>query len=375
MARTLLLLALLLPSTLSAQAVDTIRILVPRAVPDTVHRVDTIRLVDYITIVDTVRVVDTVVVVDTVRAPSPDPEPAPDPEPDPEPTPSPEPTPDPEGIRTLASLRWERVGSSVDAWTDGDPSRNYWCNSSTIDPRVVAAADVGWPGPGNVFTTRNTTAGCGGLLLDRVFPRLPQAGDTWVWRYHYRQDAQSFSHQHGLGDLNPVGSIDLTFHRTYSFGGGAWNHLISAPPADFGWNMLDNTAGQRGSYSGGWSRWRRLQPDTWYRFTFVMQWASSTQYRLYVRVHDLAGNLIATEDHYVADYVGGQGTPRKLTDFYDQGGYLQRRSTGDSTRESIRNWYLGVAQSKSASSGRHYYAAADVGVCTSLVERCFYGAP
>ncbi len=30
------------------------------------------------------------------------------------------------------------------------------------------------------------------------------------------------------------GNTDLTFHRTYSHGGGPWTHVLSAPPADFG---------------------------------------------------------------------------------------------------------------------------------------------
>jgi hypothetical protein len=248
---------------------------------------------------------------------------------------------------TLVSARWE--GSD---WLDGI-ARDYWCNSSTIDPRVIPAAEVGWPGPGNVLSLRNTAAGCGGFLLERVFPP-PGPGVRWAWRYYYMQGSdQVYTHMHGLGDLNPVGSIDLVFHSLTHLGGpdGAFLHGMRAPPALWGWEMQTTTAGGQRA---------KLQPDTWYQFSFVLEWVTDQTYRVWPEVRTLDGTLIADHHHYRSEETTGYPRNIMLPDFYSRGGLFQRRSSGDDVRESVRNFYFGVAQSR-ADAGRMNYAALDLG--------------
>jgi hypothetical protein len=263
----------------------------------------------------------------------------------------------------LGTLRWTSgTGTSAQAWTDGDPSRSVWCDPSTIAPVVYAANDpaAAWPGPGNVVSFRNTSGGCGGIQLTQVFP-VPETGAYWCWRYYYKQDAeQVYFHHHGLGDLNPVGSIDLVFHQVSNLDGGAFGHGLGMNPSDFGWWAHTEPGG---------TTQRVFSAATWYRFEMILHWLQVSEapttwrYRVFPRVHDLAGNLLADARHYRADYVDGERVDQFLDAFYGGGGFATRNSSQDTTFESIRNYYHGIAQSKATSTGRTFYAAVDVGLC------------
>jgi hypothetical protein len=280
----------------------------------------------------------------------------------------------PSGIETLASIRWTNgTGNAVSAWTDGVTARNYYCDASTVDPQVYAAGDEGWTGPGNVVSFRNTTAGCGGILLDRVFP-IPTAGDRWVWRYHYKQDSdQIYAHQHGLGDLSPSGLIDQVFHQIEHASSGNWNHALGATPSQFGFFTMTTPGG---------STRRVFSANTWYRFEYLMEWTSTSgarntwRYRMYPRIYDMDGTLLADERHLRSDSFleeWSAETNLHLDTFYGLGGSFRVRSSLDTTTESIRNYYFGVNQSKATSTGRVFYAAVDVGLAAGPDD--YYGAP
>lgn len=280
------------------------------------------------------------------------------------------------GLTTLATARWTNgLGTSVEAWTDGVPSRNYWCNTTAVAPTVFSAESEGWPGPGNVFSLATST-GCGGFLLDRVFPQ-PVAGAMWTWRFYFKQNSlQTTSHGHGFGDLNPVGAIDRIFLQVGHQGGGAFGYRMGSRPGRFGWNALNNYNGVRGVYNTTFFHWGneiQFAANTWYEFSFRHEWLdvsgppNTWSYRDYPEIRDMAGNLIVDYRNLASDEVEEPFPSGFITlpDFYANGGYFLRSinaTTSDTISSSIRNYYHGVAQSQIPNSGRIYYAGLDVGV-------------
>lgn len=273
----------------------------------------------------------------------------------------------------LATLRWTNgIGNAPMQWTDGDPSRNVYCDPTTIDMRSVAAADAGWPGPGDTASARNSTAGCGGVQLAQVFP-APATGALWAARFYFKQDAsQIHAHQHGLGDLNPVGAIDIVFHRVEGTIGGQFVHGLNLGRGE------EPTSGLPGGDDGGrlfsfTARMdavdptpRMFEPDVWYRFEWILEWVEvdgaypNWRYRVYPRIHAMDGTRLADETTY--RHNDGNYT---LAEFYAAGSTFQRR---DSTGEEgeVRDYYFGIAQSKPTDTGRVYWAAVDVGLPVDL---------
>jgi len=289
----------------------------------------------------------------------------------------------PPGITTLATIDWTSgTGTSPFAWTDGDTSRNVLCDPSTVNPVVIAGASEGWSGPGNVLRMQNTVAGCGGLLLQDLMPP-PVEGDIWVLRWSYKQSAEQIYNQaHTIVGFSPSleneGKVILNSVRPLT--AGTWNHKLGLAPADFGWNALNNPDGNRGSLSpsGVWSNYLVFEPDTWYRFEIIFEWhgldqSGNRQYRAYPRAYNPSGVLIATEEHYVADYIEQVQVGRSMAQHYAEGGFLRYPSEGLTSTElakNIRDFWIGLSRSYATDDGHLYWAGVDVGVANTTT---YYG--
>jgi len=287
--------------------------------------------------------------------------------------PPPPPPPPPAGITTLATINWTNgTGTSVAAWTDGSTNRNVLCNPSTVNPIVRAAAQEGWNGPGNVLRMQNTTAGCGGLLLQDLMP-VPASGHFWTLRWSYKQSAdQIYDQVHtivGFAPSAPGSGAKMILNRAGPLSAGNWYHVLGLAPSNFGWELrLPASPSTR----------RPLSPDTWYRFEMVIEWfglnpQGNRQYRIYPRVYDAGNNLIATEANYVSDFIDGQSANISLATFYAGGGYLwQSAASLSSTNlaENVRDFWLGLSRSYATNSGNLYWAGVSVGTAG---QATFYG--
>jgi len=284
---------------------------------------------------------------------------------------APPPEPPSGDITTLATINWTNgTGTSEAAWTDGDSSRNTLCDPSTVNPIVRAAADEGWSGPGNVLRMQNTTAGCGGLLLQDLMP-APADGDWWILRWSYKQSADQIRDQlHTIVGFAPsVPGTKMVLGRTGANSSGNWNHMLGLAPANFGWHSRNagNTANLL------------FAPDTWYRFEMAIRWygldgGGNRQYRIYPRVYNPDGDLIVDETRYRAEYVADEFVNQLLSDFYDGGGYLTTNPdslSSTTTGENIRDFWIGMSRSYATDEGNLYWAGVNVGTAT---EQTYYGA-
>jgi len=276
-----------------------------------------------------------------------------------------------EGITTRVIINWTSgTGTFVLAWTDGSTNRNVLCDPSTVNPIVISAQSEGWSGPGNVLRMQNTTAGCGGLLLQKLMP-APTAGTFWTLRWSYKQSADQIrDQQHTIVGFAPSGT-KIVLNRTGRNTDGNWNHTLGLAPANFGWNArnADNSANLQ------------FAPDTWYRFEMAIRWygvdgGGRPQYRLYPRVYNSNGVLIADETRYRAEYVAGQQVNQLLSDFYAGGGYLSADAsslTSDVLGAHIRDFWLGLSRSYATNSGHLYWAGIDVGTAQQVTYYGTYG--
>jgi hypothetical protein len=275
-----------------------------------------------------------------------------------------------EGINTLATINWTNgLGTSRLAWTDGDTRRDVMCDPNTLNPVVRAAAHEGWTGPGNVLRLQNTTAGCGGLLLQALMPQLT-AGDTWVVRWSYKQSAdQTYFVNHTLTGFSPnaMGTGKMVLNGIRSLPGSDWFHTIGLYPADHGWEMRTP-----GSLANPFP----MQADTWYRFEMVLEWAGldgsgNRLYRLYPRVYNPAGDLIATEANYISDWTAGVSTGGlTMAAFYAGGGYLvypAHSLNSTNLGQNPRDFWIGISQSKATDAGHYYWAGVNVGTAAGRV--------
>jgi hypothetical protein len=282
------------------------------------------------------------------------------------------PPPPAEGINTLATINWTNgTGTSTAAWTDGDTSRNVLCDASTVNPTVRAAADEGWSGPGNVLRMQNTTAGCGGLLLQRLMPE-PAEGDFWILRWSYKQSAdQIYDQWHtivGFSPMSPGGKMVL--NRAGPLAGGNWYHVLGLSPSNFGWEMR---------VIGSPSTRLALAPNTWYRFEVAYEWfgldgGGNRRYRIYPRAYNPAGQLIADERNYISDYVNGVQVNQSLANYYAGGGFLSypAASLGSTAvGGNPRDFWMGMSRSYATNAGHLYWAGVDVGTA----ERTVYFGP
>jgi len=279
------------------------------------------------------------------------------------------------GPEILFASGWETAtGTSLAARTDGDlwapAATSAGCDVTTVDLRVVASGDAPgtWPsGIGNIMTARNSTAGCGGVEAFEVFPP-PETGMLWGIRYYYCQDEdQIYGHNHGLGDLNAVGNIDIVFHHIESAGSGSWRPGLFAGVGSTGGGTSGTAEGDDGGRNFNWiarvspesSTSIVLPPNEVTRHEMILEWTAVSgsyhtwRYRLYPRIYNAAGDLLA-DQHSYRHNDGGY----TLAEFYAAGStFLRNDSAGGTAGEEnhIRSAYFGIGQSKSTSTGRMYW--------------------
>jgi hypothetical protein len=277
---------------------------------------------------------------------------------------------EPEGPEILFESTWSHAtGTSTEAITDDAMwqlnATGVGCTVSTVDLRVVAPGDApgSWPHGGNILTARNSTAGCGGVEAFEVFP-AQAPGVLWGLRFYYCQDdEQVYTHNHGLADLNAAGSGLTTMLEPNHVSGGSFNPQLrigrSVLPPDG--DILNHDGGvlflwQAQTTAGG-STALVLPANTWHRWEYILEWTATgsdrtdNRLRAYVRIHNMAGDLLADTSHFRHVDQGYH-----LDTFYGVGNTFQC-NPGNSEISEDRSPYLGVSQSKASSVGRMYWAA------------------
>lgn len=209
-------------------------------------------------------------------------DPGPDPEPEPEPDPTPEPGTGP-AVGNSFSARWTNGdGTGVTAITDGGRFRDASNGQGVLS--VVRAASAGLPAEwGGVIRTRMMHLGWGQMTATVA----PQSTTHWG-RVYYRSDAGRRS-QHGSGYIT-------------SAAGGAFNHWQLLSHAHYGGSSatapLQWGIRMAAPYPNSYAFSPRLEKGTWYRFEWQIEYVTPTTVRIWPRIYDLAGELVADSDDF-----------------------------------------------------------------------------
>jgi hypothetical protein len=206
----------------------------------------------------------------------------------------------PSGMTILADLDWTTgTGTSLAVLQDDDNPNNgnayaqgsggpvaageaagWGTGPSGPTYSVVAGSSVGLPsGFGNALSFE-MFAGASHVQFPHIFP-LPQDGQDQYWavRAYYRNDTgqtDTEQHPHCLWPVGVIESIPCSI-VAQSGGNGIWH-----PGARF----TNDAVFPFGVYPFNGSSRIWLQPDTWYRYEFIMHWRNATQYRPYLRLYD-----------------------------------------------------------------------------------------
>lgn len=176
------------------------------------------------------------------------------------------------------------TGTSLTALTDGGVWNRTYCNTIGDVLSVVAGGPVGWSGQGNVLRIQQLGTTCGMLEADDV---LPQSTTHWG-RFYFRNDETQTFHNHVV-TYHPVGAIQLAI----------WNRN----PSQAGFRTFMRTYF---SPSGGampyprylWQIDQPLQNGTWYRYEWMMEYVTPTTYRIWPRIYNMSGTLVADANNY-----------------------------------------------------------------------------
>jgi hypothetical protein len=236
---------------------------------------------------------------------------------------------------TLLAVNWgTATGNSVAAVGDGGKGVMRWCNWPEV-LNVAPGNTVGWSRTANVLSVRSIQ-NCGHVEFPNLFP-LPTDGQQQYWAVRYYV-------MNGIGQTDtkqhphcfwPVGAIEIVHTGISALNAnGDWNHRLEVGVTHFPMS--------------GASR-RVLTGGTWYRYEFIMHWVNATQFRIYPRLYDMAGNLL--NDYTTWEHEDGVYT---LQEYYAAGNYFTRRSdSGDPN--NIRDLSFGMGQA--GRSNQYYYVA------------------
>jgi len=255
--------------------------------------------------------------------------------------------PPPAGL--LVSAKWSTAtGNTVQAVTDGGKAIDpRWCAWNQI-LSVVPGGPVGFTRTANVLAVHRID-GCGHVEFENLFPLPTTQEQFWAVRYYVMNGpGQTHSEQHPFC-FWPVGSIEAVHLAIDAQAGGNWNL-----GAGWGAGNYNQPQGGAGGPRFPWfpmdgGNRRVLAAGTWYRYEFILQWLNATQYRVYPRLYDMAGNLL--NDHTNWRHSDGAGS---YAEFYANGGYFTR-SANSNGADHIRTISFGMGQT--GSSGGYYYVA------------------
>ncbi len=206
-------------------------------------------------------------------------------------TPPPPPPPPTAGV-TFSSDWGSATGTALSALTDGGKWDDVYCGSASQTLSVVAGGPVGWTLTPNVLRLRQMgESTCG--LLEKV-NAVPASTTHWG-RFYFRNDETGTTHNH-VATYFPVGDIQVAI----------WNRAGSAS----GLRLFLRTYKDPSLQFAGWpySYWElptSLSHGVWYRYEWHMEHVTASTYRLWPRVYNMAGTLIADADDY-RDSNGGR---------------------------------------------------------------------
>ena len=274
--------------------------------------------------------------------------------------------PPPAGL--LVSAKWSTAtGATVQAVTDGGKAINpRWCAWQDV-LSVVAGGPVNWTLTPNVLSVRSIQ-GCGHVEFENLFP-LPAATEQfWAVRYYTMNGTGQTDTEQHPHTFWPVGAIEAV-HSGYDAlagtngnwnmraGWGAGNYNFSEGGTGgprFPWYAMDGTSTQNR---------RILTRDVWYRYEFIIHWMNATQYRVYPRLYDMAGNLLNDETTW--RHSDGAGS---FAQYYAAGG-LFTRGPGSTNPNNFRTFAFGRGQAGTSGAFNYIadFAAALVANNTSFI--------
>ena len=259
--------------------------------------------------------------------------------------------PPPAGL--LISAKWSTAtGNTAQAVTDGGKAITRWCVWQDV-LRVVTGGPVNWTLTPNVLSVRSIQ-GCGHVEFENLFPLPATAEQFWAVRYYTMNGTGQTDTEQHPHTFWPVGAIEA-IHSGYeplggqngnwylraSWGAGNYNQSESGTGGPrFPWYPMDGTSVQNR---------RILVRDVWYRYEFILHWMNATQYRVYPRLYDMAGNLLNDETTW--RHSDGAGS---FAQYYAAGGFFTRGSSSTNPN-NIRTLSFGRGQA--GSSGAFYYIA------------------
>lgn len=263
-------------------------------------------------------------------------------------------TPPPAGI-TFSSDWSTALGSSVAALQDGGKWNTAYCQQAANVLSVVAGSTVGWTKTPNVLRLQQLgSTQCGTL---EKLNAVPLSTSHWG-RFYFRNDEIGTQHNHvvtynpGVGTpiqtalWNRWGAPDgvSIFMRTYytSAGGGM------SYPTNL-WSI--GTAGVVGR--------DRLPNGVWYRYEWHMEYVTSTTYRIWPRIYNMAGTLLYDATRFYQNDYPQSGT-HSLSTWYSAG-----NTFGFSDVTLAQRFGLGNEGPGGSSNTGGYWYHADVALSTS----------
>jgi len=176
------------------------------------------------------------------------------------------------------------TGNSDNAISDGGKWNSLLCQQRAQTLSVVPASSVGFTRSTNVLRLQQLGTTCG--TLERT-DAVPQSTSHWG-RMYFRNDENSTQHNHVV-TYNPLGDIQVAF----------WNRGGTASGLRVFIRNYYRSNGQPSQYpTNFWSPTTFLQHGVWYRYEWHMEYVTSTTYRIWPRVYDMAGTLLLDASNY-----------------------------------------------------------------------------
>jgi len=264
------------------------------------------------------------------------------------------PPPPPVGV-TFSSDWSTATGTSDNALRDGGKWNTLYCAQAATVLTVVAGNTVGWTKTPNVLRLQQLGAsGCG--TLERL-NAVPLSTSHWG-RFYFRNDEIGTQHNHVVTYNPGVGAPIQT---------ALWNRWGASDGVNIFIRTYYTAAGASTTYPRNvWSIGTngvvgrdRLAHGTWYRYEWHMEYVTSTTYRIWPRIYDMAGTLLYDATRFYQSDYPTSGT-HSLATWYAAGNAFGFTDVALGRRFGLGNEGPGG----STSTGGYWYHA-DVALSTS----------